>query len=165
MPLNQTFFSKKYLGWLNDLEITKFLEVGPNYSEDELKNYLKLIEENNFYSWAIITKDDNSHIGNIKIDPINSKHKFAEYGILIGDKNAWGKGYAKEASLAIINFCFSKLLLRKINLGVVEENYKAVELYKKIGFEIEGHHIKHVKYNNKYYNSYRMAIFNPNIKY
>ena len=164
-PLNESFNSIKYLGWLNDIQVTQFLEIGPYYSKDQLKSYLKLITKNNIFSWAIITKVNNSHIGNIKIDPINLKHRFGEYGILIGDKDAWGKGYAKEASLAVINFCFNELDLRKVNLGVVEDNYKAVTLYKKIGFKIEGHFIKHVNYNDNYYNTYRMAIFNSNIKY
>ena len=42
------------------------------------------------------------NIGNIKIDPINEIHKFGEYGILIGDKEYWGKGFAREASEEVL---------------------------------------------------------------
>ena len=75
-------------------------------------------------------KKDLKHIGNIKIDPINVKHKYGEYGILIGDKTQWGKGFAIEASMRVFDFCFSSEVdLRKINLGVNQINLNAVNLF------------------------------------
>ena len=38
------------------------------------------------------------------IDPIDEKRKSGEYGIMIGNKLEWGKGYAKEASKTIIKY-------------------------------------------------------------
>jgi RimJ/RimL family protein N-acetyltransferase len=110
--------------------------------------------------WAITLKHKGLHIGNIKIDPINYKHQIGEYGILMGDKNNWGKGYAKEASQAVISFCFETLKLRKITLGVVEDNITAVKLYQSLGFEVEGKYRMHGKYDGKYCDAIRMALFN-----
>ena len=92
---------------------------------------------------AIHIKESGKHIGNIKIDPINSKHAYGEYGILMGDKGEWGKGYAFEASKTIIDFSFNTLALRKINLGVVSENFGALHLYKKLGFIEDGVYKNH----------------------
>ncbi len=105
-------------------------------------------------------KESNKHIGNIKIDPINYKHGYGEYGIMMGDKTEWGKGYAKEASQTIIKFCFEILNLRKIKLGVVEANIAALELYKKLEFEIEGIYKNHCIYDGVLNNIVRMSIFN-----
>mgnify|MGYP001809853298 CR=1 FL=1 len=110
-------------------------------------------------------KESNKHIGNIKIDPIHNKYGIGEYGILIGDKSEWGKGYAKEASKCIIDYCFRVLRLRKINLGVVIENQSALMLYKSLGFEIEGHFKKHGIYQGKYCDILRMSLFNNEYKY
>lgn len=77
-----------------------------------------------------------------------------------------GKGYAKEASMAIIDYFFNKhLFLRKITLGVIAENKNAVELYQKIGFIVEGIYRKHLNHDGEYYDIIRMAIFNPRYKY
>jgi diamine N-acetyltransferase len=39
------------------------------------------------------------------------------------------------------------------------DNYKAVQLYKKAGFEIEGKLRKETYFKGKYRDDYRMAIF------
>ncbi len=152
--------SEAYLSWLNDQEVYKYLESGGNYSMNQLEDYLARAEANeNLLFWAIIRKDSGEHIGNIKIDPVHKVHNRGEYGILIGDKSSWGKGFAKEASLAVLSFAFTQLQLRKVTLGVVEENVAAVRLYEKMGFVTEGRHIDHSMYDGKLCNTLRMAFF------
>jgi len=164
-PLSTDHLSQDYVDWLNDPDVNKYLETGGNYSMDMLKDYLLEVENKEILFWAIHLKTNGLHIGNIKIDPINIRHKFGEYGILMGCKSEWGKGHAKEASLRIIDFCFNTINLRKINLGVVEDNYTALNLYKTIGFITEGVYKKHGLYQGKYCNVYRMALFNPIINF
>jgi RimJ/RimL family protein N-acetyltransferase len=150
---------------MNDAEVNQFLESGGNYTIEQLEAYLKsVVEKENMFFWAIHIKENDEHIGNIKIDPINKKHGHGEYGILMGAKEYWGKGYAKEASLTIIDYCFNETGLRKMTLGVVEKNIAAVELYKKLGFEVEGVYKKHGIYNGEYCDIFRMALFNPSFK-
>lgn len=161
-PLGITHHSQIYVYWMNDPEVNKFLESGGDYSLEKLYNFLIEVEQSNILFWAIHLKDSNKHIGNIKIDPINAKHRYGEYGIMMGDRTEWGKGYAKEASVLVINFCFSEEIdLRKVNLGVHSKNTAAVELYKKIGFIEEGRFKKHVETIDGFDDILRMAIFNP----
>ena len=150
----------KYVNWLNDEEIYKYLDTGGNVTYDDLLLYLSEFEKKPAFFWAIKLKDTNCHIGNIKVDPINTRNQIGEYGILMGDKSKWGLGYAREASEAIISFCFKELNLRKISLGVVEDNINAVKLYKTLGFIIEGTYLLHGEYSGKYCNVYRMSLFN-----
>lgn len=160
VPLSIAYASELYLNWLNDPDVNKYLETRGGYCIENLRDYVKNIEENKIFSWAICVKGGSTHIGNIKIDPINFKHGYAEYGIMLGDKNEWGKGYAYEASIAVLNYCFNILFLRKICLGVISENLDAIKLYNKLGFEVEGIYKKHLLYNEKYSDCIRMAIFN-----
>ena len=150
--------SNDYVSWLNDPEVNMYLETRGNYTLDLLKSYIEEQYNKEIYFWAINIRDSKKHIGNIKIDPINKENNSGEYGILIGDKLNWGKGFASEASLRIINYCFDELRLSKITLGVIEDNISAVNLYKKLGFTIN-EVIKGTKvYNNKISNSLRMSI-------
>lgn len=163
-PLSKSFLSKKYVKWMNDKDIVKYMQSGGNYSIEKLSDYLDEVELKPKYFWAITVKSCEVHIGNIKIDPIDFKNKFGEYGIMVGDKNFWGKGFAKEASEEVIRFCFQELDLRKINLGVHSINDDAVNLYKKLGFVIEGHFKKHVAFEGRFIDIFRMSIFNFNLK-
>ena len=118
-PLGLDFLSEKYVSWMNDSDVNKYLSSGGDYTIEKLKKFLTETEEKKILFWAIVIKESKNHIGNIKIDPIDYKNGIAEYGIMMGDKNEWGKGYAKEASKLVINYCFENLNLRKITLGVI----------------------------------------------
>ena len=159
-PLTLKHASEKYVSWLNDPEVYKYLESRGGQTIDTLKDFINQQITNKVYIWAIIDKSLNKHIGNIKIDPINSTHKFGEYGILIGDKDYWGKGFAREASVAVLNYFFNNNnYLRKINLGVVKNNVDAINLYNKVGFKQEGYLHKHLVYDGSPEDVIRMAIF------
>ena len=129
---------------------------GTNF--EDLKTYLEKLEKNPIYFWALILKKGNLHIGNIKIDPINTKQKKGEYGIMIGEKSYWGNGYGIEATLIVLNFCFKELDLDKILLGVIKENKEAVNMYKKIGFKILYSKNNYHKIRDKKYDFLRMYI-------
>src|SRR6056297_1205733 len=115
-PLSLKQLYPKYVGWLNDPEVNKYLETRGGYTIEKLRSFLEEQEKKKILFWAIHKKQDTKHIGNIKIDPIDESKNSGEYGILIGDKEEWGKGFAKEASWAAINFCFNELKLEQITL-------------------------------------------------
>jgi ribosomal-protein-alanine N-acetyltransferase len=160
-PMSMKFATDQYVNWLNDEEVIRYLEVREPYNLEKLQAYLASFSFPNILFWAITLKN-GKHIGNIKIDPINAYHNYAEYGILMGEKSEWGKGYAFEASHAVIDFCFNKGI-RKMNLGVVANNVPAVNLYKKLGFDIEGRYKSHGLYDGLWCDMLRMAIFNKNV--
>ena len=162
--LSANHISTDYVSWLNDPGVNVFLETKGNYTIEMLEKYVEEQYKNEIYFWAIHLKDTNKHIGNIKIDPINDKENSGEYGILMGDRTNWGKGYAKEASLRIITYCFEELKLSKITLGVIQDNINAVKLYEKIGFTIDEVKKDVGIYNNKLSNSLRMSLNAKNFK-
>jgi ribosomal-protein-alanine N-acetyltransferase len=153
--------SNDYVSWLNDKEVNRFMRFNEDYTVKMLEDYIKNLIKNKTNFWAIKIKDTNKHIGNIKIDPIDFYHGFAELGIMIGAKEEWGKGYAQESMNLVIDYCFNNLKIRKINLGVLSENFAAVSLYLKMGFTIEGTLKYQVKFNDKYIDTIKMAVFNP----
>lgn len=162
--LTRKHCSQFYTDWMNDNDTIRFLETGGNYTIKKLENFLIEQEQKNILFWAIHLKESNKHIGNIKIDPINYDQNSGEYGIMMGDKTFWGKGFANEASNRIIKYCFEELKLSSITLGVVEDNINAIKLYKKIGFNITKRINDSGTYDNKLCNSLRMSLHVKNCK-
>ena len=156
--LSKRHISEDYVNWINDPEVNMYLETRGNYTVELLKTYIEEQYKNEVLFWAIHLKDSNKHIGNIKIDPINIETNSGEYGILMGDKLNWGKGFAKEASIRIIEYCFEEIKLSKITLGVIEDNIKAASLYKNMGFSIHERRTEVGIYNNKLSNALRMSL-------
>lgn len=161
-PLDLSHLSNNYLTWLNDPLVQEYITNSRNYTFKKLKNFLKDVEKKDIYFWAVHLITGNKHIGNIKIDPINTEHGLGQYGIMMGDKSEWNKGYAKESSIAVINYCFNTLKLRKITLEVIVNNVPAYQLYKKLGFVEEGLRKNQEFHNNSYCDSCIMALFNSN---
>ena len=159
-PLTESFCTQKYLSWLNDPEVYKYLSSGGGCTMDQLVNFVRGKRLENIFFWAIIVKENDNHIGNIKIDKIDNKNLHGEYGIMIGDKSVWGKGYAAEVSKIVINFCFNVIGLMEVRLGVHKENFAAIKLYQNLGFSIVSPHLySEVESMSSNY-SLRMAIKN-----
>ena len=87
---------------------------------------------------AIEVLADGRYIGNIGLYDIDWKERKAEYGILIGDKAAWGQGYGQDASTALLEYAFLELNLNRVFLRVLALHERAIRLYEKLGFREEG---------------------------
>ena len=157
-PLNTSFLSEEYLHWMNDKKIVKYMSTGGDYNLKRLNNYLEDLNENPKYFWAIILKQNHKHIGNVKIDPIDFSNKTGEYGIMIGEKTVWGQGIACESSKLALKYCFNELGLKKIFLGVIAENKRAIQSYKNIGFSEEYFKKKFHYLKGEYHDFIRMSI-------
>ena len=59
-----------------------------------------------------------------------------EISIMLGEHS--GKGFGTEACQLLMNFGFEELKLKEINLSVYKDNFPAVGLYKKLGYNITG---------------------------
>lgn len=131
--------TQEYVNWMNDPEVTRYMEARfGNHTIESVKNYVDNIKKENSVLLAIIAKEHNKHIGNIKLGPIDRNHAFTILGVMLGDKNYWGKGYGPEAIKLAVSYAFTKLGLRKINADVYENNVGSMRAFQKAGFQEEG---------------------------
>ena len=72
-----------------------------------------------------------------------------------------GKGYASTAARPAMDYGFSVLNLYKLYLIVDKENPKAIHIYSKLGFNVEGELIDEFFVNGEYRTVLRMCIFQP----
>ena len=130
----------QYLLWLNDVEVNKFLET--RWISQTLETVVAHIEKVSSSSTEVLLKiviaAEGTHIGNIKIGPIDVNNKSAELSYFIGDKSFWGKGYATEAINLCVDYCFETLGLHKVQAGCFEKNIGSQKALLKSGFELEG---------------------------
>ena len=68
------------------------------------------------------------------------------------------KGIAYSSYLIFIPYLFEKYNLNKISLEVLSSNSRAINLYKKLGFVIEGVKREEILKENKYVDSIIMSI-------
>ena len=133
-PLTAEDATPGYCAWLNDPEVTKYLEV-KSCTMEELKAYIKRhVDSPNSMFLGIFDKINGKHIGNIKLEPINHKSGTAVLGIVIGDKEYWGKGVGTEAVKLCVRWVFESLGLNELTLGFIAGHVAAERSYERAGF-------------------------------
>jgi len=152
--------SKKYIEWLNDEEVNKYLETRfqmQNY-QSCLEFVKKMQEDEKEELFAIYTNNNNEHIGNCKLGAINKFHHTAEISFFIGNKSFWGAGYATEAVSHMIQYGFENLGLEKITAGCYESNKGSKKVLIKAGFEVEGFRKEQVVFGSQREGLYSLGI-------
>lgn len=139
-PLRKEDIGEKYLAWINDPKTSRYLESGtfPQNKGDLEEFFETVTESTDNVIFAISDKNENKHIGNVKIGPIDWVNRSAEFGLLIGDKTFWGRGIGEEVTRMVVEYAFNDINLRRVELGVFEEHESAKRVYEKVGFEVEG---------------------------
>jgi RimJ/RimL family protein N-acetyltransferase len=77
---------------------------------------------------------DGKHIGNIMYYDIDEDRRQAELGIVIGDRDYWGKGYGADAVTCLVYHIFKETSLDRIYLNTLEWNIRAQRCFEKCGF-------------------------------
>lgn len=128
----------KYLNWFKDHEIKKYISfTKDNLCKSDLEFYVEeKLRSPQALMFGVFDKNDSTHIGNIKFEPISLKESFAVLGVLIGDSNWRGKGVFGEVMSAIEKE-LSEIGIHSIFLGVEKGNQSALLAYKKFGFVID----------------------------
>jgi diamine N-acetyltransferase len=119
--------------WRNIPEIWALTGASPAREvtlEDELAWIDRVTQDTSSSRFAIVVDDE--YVGNIYLTDIFDGT--AEYHIFIGEREYWGKGVAREASLQIVEYARNVLQLRRIKLKVRGRHARAVSLYKSLGF-------------------------------
>ena len=91
---------------------------------------------------------DGTHIGNCTLYDVDEKKLEAQLGVLIGDRDYWGKGYGTDAVSTMVKFVFTTTTLRRIYLKSLDWNLRAHRSFEKAGFVPSGS-MKRSEYNFK----------------
>jgi [ribosomal protein S5]-alanine N-acetyltransferase len=164
--LNQNDCSDRYLNWMKNNEITKYLESRwLLQNKNTLKAFVKETNNSNHsIIFGIFLIKNSEHIGNIKIGPINRYHSYADIGYIIGEQSAWNKGYSTEAVNLIVKYAFDDLGLNKCTAGVYSTNIASSKVLEKSGFVKEGCFKKHLKNQNVWDDHIAYGIINSKYK-
>ncbi len=150
-----------WYGWFNSEDATEFVQQRyfPNTLQKQLEFYRSGIANSSTkIQLGIVPNGMNTIVGVVSLSNIDFLNRKAEFGIMIGDKAARGKGYGTEACALIVKHGFERLSLNKIYLGVHADHKAAIRSYEKAGFRQEGLLREEVLMNGIYTDSVIMGI-------
>jgi len=103
---------------------------------EAIERFARLSQTGEAQTFFIELKDTAELIGSVGTLNIEGR-KQAEFGYAIGRK-WWGKGYATEASRALLNYCFNDLGFRELCAHAMTRNPASSRVLQKLGMRSVG---------------------------
>lgn len=128
-----------------------------NFTVKREKEFLQNMQ-NSILEKMFLCEIENKIVGICSIEGVNKiriKHR-VDLAITVL-KNYWGNKIGEKLIDYAIEYCKSNSI-KKIELTVRIDNERALKLYKKFGFEIEGEIKKFIYFGGNYYNCYFMGL-------
>lgn len=137
-----------FLKWINDPEVRQGLGVYLPLSMLDEEDWFEGVRKRppDEHNLVIEAKESTQEVGEIAWKMIGGCGFFnlvgharsAEFGIMIGDKSYWDRGFGTEAVRLLVQHGFDTLNLNRIHLRVLENNPRAIHVYENVGFIHEG---------------------------
>jgi ribosomal-protein-alanine N-acetyltransferase len=153
--------TQRHVDWLRDPKVVQYSEQ--RHSSHTLHTALRYIQSFQPPSaiWGIWEVATDRHIGNITAD-VSKPNQTADMGIMIGDRAAWGFGFATEAWKEVAGWMLDKEggSIRKLEAGCMKTNTRMIRVLEKTGFAFEGERPAHFMMGDSpvaavYYSRYR----------
>ena len=156
-----------FVKWLNDPDVrgglSMFLPLSLAEEEEWFDNMLK--RDPYERPMAIeIQPDPKSDkwvfVGNCTFFGIDWQSRAAEIGLHTGEKEYWDKGFGTRIMNLLCKHGFETLNLNRIWLRVFETNQRAIRVYEKAGFTIEGRYREGQFLDGKYVDVMILSVLN-----
>lgn len=110
------------------------------------------------YIFVVEDLATRSFIGTVGVFQTNWLSRSTTIGISL--HSDWqSQGFGTEIMHTLLQFVFEQMNIRKVKLNVMDFNHRAIRLYEKLGFEVEGTLKQEVFRNNSYHDVIIMALF------
>lgn len=152
-----------YVNWLNDAEVSRYNShhFFPYRYEDALA-YVRHAEQSpTDLVLAIVQRLDRQHVGNISLQNIDLVNRSAEFAVLIGERDCWGKGYSKEAARLLLDHAFLSLNLHRVYCGTAHDNIAMQRLALFLGMKEEGRRREALFKRNQYLDVFEFGVLKP----
>ncbi|MBI4927324.1 MAG: GNAT family N-acetyltransferase [Anaerolineae bacterium] len=114
-------------------------------------------KESSAYAFFAI-EADGKYIGDCGLMGMANPHGVGELGIVIGDRDYWGRGYGRDATRLLLHYGFHYRGLRRIVLTTHIKNQRAIRCYQACGFIEEGRQRKDVWLEGENVDLVKMSI-------
>lgn len=127
--------------WSNSPELWRWLGGWHfPYSNNNTRNWISNIDNNDQRNQVFaIDTVDKGVIGTANLVNIDWKNRNAFHGMMLGDVDTRGKGYALDTVMAIMRYAFDELGLQRLDGDLIAYNKSSLTFYiEKCGWELEG---------------------------
>jgi len=129
----------RLIAWRGDAEIRHTALWGnARFGPREAERWLRSLGlDRSRLTLAIELRPSARLVGLTVLNRVDRQAGTAYFGIVVGEKDCWGRGVARQA-LGLMLRRATAMGLRKVLLEVAADNPRALRLYRGMGFQVEG---------------------------
>ena len=147
-----------YRRWINDPRVNCYL--------NQWGSLLRLEDEEDWYDrlgssdrvLTVYLRDGMVPIGNGGFHGVNFQNRTAEMGLVLGEREYWGRGLGSEAVRLLLDYGFLGLGLEVVRLRAAEFNERAIRCYRSAGFRPAGRLRRHHRVGGRTYDLLLMDL-------
>jgi diamine N-acetyltransferase len=145
--------------WMNDHDVIRNLILHkPTNLQAEEEFVRRAAKREEQITFGIALRRGDRLIGTTGFHAIRWKDRSVGFGIEIGVKRLWGRGYGTEATRLMVDYAFLTLNMNRVWLKVYEDNERARRAYERVGFRKEGVLREDIWREGSYWNSLLMSV-------
>jgi len=147
------------LAAVNDLSTAKFTGNHETFfTMEQVEGYIQSnIEGEGRFAWIIASLDDTI-VGEVVVNQMDEDNRSASIRIALFGEQYFGKGYGTEAMRLATGYSFEHANLHRLDLEVFDFNARALRVYEKVGFKLEGTRRDALLWEGEYYDAHIMSI-------
>jgi RimJ/RimL family protein N-acetyltransferase len=120
-----------YIGWLNDSVVVRFSNQRfHNHTLDSSLQYLQSMKQTDAIFVGIKDLQTKALIGTMTAY-FNRNHQTADMGIMLGNKQYWGKGIGQQAWGLLLDCLLAHAAVRKVTGGTLSCNHGMISIMEK----------------------------------
>jgi diamine N-acetyltransferase len=145
--------------WVNDPEIRALIGETRPLTYGAAEAYFEKLQHDESRIWfVVVERATQRRLGECGLLRMMPAWRTTDLSIILGERDAWGKGYGTEAITLLMNYAFGFLNFHRIAIGVVGFNRRALQFYEKVGFQREGIQRDGYYYAHQYHDFIMMSI-------
>lgn len=136
-PFTADDITEEYVSWLNDSAVVRFSNQRfLLHTQTSSLQYLKSFAGTENLFLSVRLRDTEVPIGTITAYRAMF-HQTADIGILIGNRNFWGRGIGLDAWTTLMDYLLGPVRLRKVTGGTLRCNVGMARIMERAGMQLE----------------------------
>ena len=120
--------------WMNDPEVWHYMDYEQPVSMADVADDVERSRQEGF-PFTIVVGD--RAVGRIGLNQFRRRDRICSLYMYIGEPEFWGRGYARDAVMALLEFAFARWDLHQVELWTLGDNNRAIASYQRCGFVVE----------------------------
>lgn len=133
--------AEQMYAYASDPEVASYMLWEAHRSPCDSENFLRFVQERytrgDPAGWGIVERESGRFIGTCGPESWRPEHARAELGYVLAREH-WGRGLMTEAVSAVVELCFGRLGLNRVEARCFTGNVGSERVLQKVGMTYEG---------------------------